>query len=145
MKIPFVENVFSSLHRIFNRLTKTELLIYTLAIIAMIAALWSFLPQGVTLNDELQNRFDRKIGFCYFVQQYVMVHFVNGRVLSLPVDFRFLGFIFENMFLNRCVCALLIVLDAAMISAVLYKLCKHKNFALFTGFIFLGFICGIAH
>ena len=54
---------WKKIKNVFHQVTAKEMLVYCIAIVAMIAALWPMLAQGVTLNDELQNRFDRKIGF----------------------------------------------------------------------------------
>ncbi|MBE6690166.1 MAG: hypothetical protein E7590_02660 [Ruminococcaceae bacterium] len=120
-----------------KQITPIKGAVYILALIAMVAALWPMLGQGVTLNDELQNRFDRKIGFWHLVWENTKVHFEKGRLLGLLADWRYLGFLSDNMFFNRCICAFLIVVNAVLLGYVLYRLCKNKTLSFLTAFLFV--------
>ncbi len=108
-----------------------ELVLTLVIALTLAAAVWTFLPQGVTQNDEVQYRFDRKIGLVYAFMQNLMVHFEKGRVLSIPTDWRFLGFLFEEMFFNRMICAAMIIGNAVLMGYILYLLRRDKGFSLF--------------
>lgn len=114
-----------------------EAVIYILAVLAIVAAIFPMLTQGVTLNDELQNRFDRKTGLWNMILQNARVHIDKGRPLLLLVDYRFLGFLSENMLIGRIACALLILVNAALLARLLYRLSGDKRFSLFAAFLFI--------
>lgn len=105
--------------------------------LAAVYAVWPTLLQGITLNDELQTRFDRQQGLLHGVLHQIQIAVQKGRVLSIPFDWRYLGFLTDDMFWNKVICAAMILLNVILLARMLYRLKKDMLFVGLTGFLLI--------
>lgn len=118
----------------------SEKVIWTLWYIAIITPM---IIQGIICNDELQTRLYSKIyNFTEFMKFYIWSDaMISGRALgSIWLSLgRQLEFLSENIYISRIVCVLVIGMEIATFSRLIYIIFKNKNMAIFAAIF--TFVC----
>lgn len=91
--------------------------------------------QGVTVNDELQDRFWSYQGFRVFWEHYISELVLKGRAMSIPVKIlaHYLGFLGQRNWTFKLLQIFSILIVDALFGKLIYKLFQNKYFAYFCG------------
>lgn len=89
--------------------------------------------QGIMCNDELQTRYWRKVGLFSLLKHYKDAGIKSGRIQATISDVRLISFLTTNMYINRFIDIMLIVIAIAIFIYFIYIVNGDKNFAFFVG------------